>query len=492
MEKTELKAQLKSKMKPVDGFRALVHVSLIALHCAMLTTGHLPSTGEAWGSFKKNILYTSFQAGGIQVDLMFMLSGFLLVKKILAQRNAEFSVVSIAVDRAKRLLPTIIVVCLIAYTIGDTWDVDKDLPGYVPAWTRISTACSLVLNYFDQGKYGSFSLSLMWSCCVDYHSQIIITLIAYLNRWAIGEKKDTEASRTKFASFLKYSFIVWLLISFATRAYLFDEVNLNIFKLGQISHFGLLMTSDSFKWIEQLGHTWLTKQDPSAQLYSGNYLLQMYCPTHTRYGPFAVGGILACNLFFAESGNRGGNNESARQSNIYFTFILKWLFTIWSIVTLIIPCLPATDDVPVEGQFIATAGLRIFASIAGSFLLYRSLVPEDHDWHWKLLSSILSLSIFKPIAMLSFCSYLVHFRVILELNFRPELKEKIFDFMSYMPFYQNFSRDSAECWIQYIPALFVCTFIFSMGVASILHLLVEKPINIFFRASFQKTCSKNA
>ena len=42
--------------KPVNGFRALVHASLIALHCAMLTTGHLPSAGPVWDKFKENIV----------------------------------------------------------------------------------------------------------------------------------------------------------------------------------------------------------------------------------------------------------------------------------------------------------------------------------------------------------------------------------------------------------------------------------------------------
>ena len=72
-------------------------------------------------------IYTSFQAGGVQVDLMFMVSGFLLVKKLLEQykEQRDFDVISTSLERAKRLLPTIVVVCMIAVGIGDSWDAGK-------------------------------------------------------------------------------------------------------------------------------------------------------------------------------------------------------------------------------------------------------------------------------------------------------------------------------------------------------------------------------
>ena len=52
---------------PLDGFRAIVHASLVALHVSMLTTGHVPSSGALWDGIRKHPVYTIAQAGGTQV-----------------------------------------------------------------------------------------------------------------------------------------------------------------------------------------------------------------------------------------------------------------------------------------------------------------------------------------------------------------------------------------------------------------------------------------
>lgn len=57
-------------MKPIDGIRAITHLSLIALHTSMITTAHLPSSGILWNTIRSNPIYTIFQAGAIQVDIM--------------------------------------------------------------------------------------------------------------------------------------------------------------------------------------------------------------------------------------------------------------------------------------------------------------------------------------------------------------------------------------------------------------------------------------
>ena len=56
----------------MDGMRALTHLSLIALHAAMLCTAHLPSEGPLWQAIKGHWVYTTAQAGGVQVDIMYV------------------------------------------------------------------------------------------------------------------------------------------------------------------------------------------------------------------------------------------------------------------------------------------------------------------------------------------------------------------------------------------------------------------------------------
>ena len=74
----------------------------------MLLTGHLPSEGPFWKAIKNNIVYTVAQAGGVQVDIMFMLAAYLLVSKLLSSsydQIARESIVVFIVKRAMRLLP---------------------------------------------------------------------------------------------------------------------------------------------------------------------------------------------------------------------------------------------------------------------------------------------------------------------------------------------------------------------------------------------------
>jgi hypothetical protein len=97
------------------------------------------------------------------------------------------------------------------------------------------------------------------------------------------------------------------------------------------------MTSDgSFEWMKvYYGHIWHTTN--SAHALSREYLGALYMPTHSRFGPFAVGGLLACNIYTAL------NEESTTPSTLrtVVSFIIRWIFTVVATVFLILPCLPA-------------------------------------------------------------------------------------------------------------------------------------------------------
>lgn len=208
----------------------------------------------------------------------------------------------------------------------------------------------------------------------------------------------------------------------------------------------------------------------SAAELSFTYLKGLYQPTHTRFGPFAVGAFLACNVHLA---------HKAPPTPSTLGMILAWTFTVVSIVQLLIPCFPAGDEAPLEAQLIATAGIRTLASAAGALLLYRALVPTEHAWHWKGLAQLLSLPIFGPIATLSFCSYLLHFRVIMELNFHGYLRALILNNGVVAPL---IDPSTAEGWILYMVKLFGVTFVISIVLAFMMHHIVEKPCAALYSA----------
>ena len=186
-------------------------------------------------------------------------------------------------------------------------------------------------------------------------------------------------------------------------------------------------------------------------------------PSHTRFGPFAVGGVLACNVHLAKM-----KTPVATLSGK----IVAWVLTILSIVQLAIPCFPAADEAPMEAQVIATMAVRTLAASASALIAYRALVPREHAWHWNLLSSFLALPIFAPIARLSFCSYLLHFRIILEMNFRSSFRALILNNGAPGPAVDPVTADG---WIIYQLKLFLVSFVLSMIASVVMHNAVEKP-----------------
>ena len=446
------------RLDALDGFRAIVHVSLIALHTAMLTSGHLESVGPVWLATKKNLLYSVFQAGGTQVDLMFMLSAFLLVNKLLVEFDGGRPLESVgrfALRRALRFIPPMLAVSALGYLLGDTWDGAVER-GEVSPLGRVLAFTTFVANYIPPATVGCFTLSLCWSCCVDLHGGVRVSAIVSLAKSGLK-----PADSVTLAKRLRLVFLFLTAVSVLIRAMLFEVNSLNLFRLGQYSHFGLLMTDSSYSWIKDTyGHEWKTK-NTQVELAQG-YMTKMYIPTHTRIGPFFVGGVVACCVFLA-------SKDPPKVKTILGT-IASWFFTLQALATLVVPCLPPEDEVPEIGQWIATAALRTLSATAAGFLLYRVLVPPEHNWHWSTLNSLLRWRPLATIAQLSYCSYLLHFRVLMELNFRPAVHKWI---LSLPPL--ALGNSAAAEYIAYLPKLFVLSLSCSLLASFLLYHAVEKP-----------------
>jgi hypothetical protein len=97
-----------------------------------------------------------------------------------------------------------------------------------------------------------------------------------------------------------------------------------------------MTTDSSVEWMKvYYGHVWQTTN--SAHDLSREYLGALYMPTHSRFGPFAVGGLLACNIYTALHDTLP--ISSTLRSVI--SFIMRWLFTGIAMIFLVLPCLPA-------------------------------------------------------------------------------------------------------------------------------------------------------
>jgi peptidoglycan/LPS O-acetylase OafA/YrhL len=460
----------------------------------MLTTGHLPSTGTIWENFKSNWWYTFALCGGIQVDIMFVISGYLLVNSLLSNHpndsneksNYKFpSILTSIIKRYIRLLPPMMILSLSGLIMGDTWDTDSTTSP--SAWKRIIATWLGISNYLSVSKYGSFTHSLCWSCNVDIQVHLVILCVHTLLR---GGK--SLLSKEAMAKRFKLIFFILLIISLFIRGYLFDEKRLNLFLLGQYSHFGLLMTDSSYKWMQyNYNHTWYSTNEQS--YISEYYFNNMYSPTHTRFGPFLIGGILACNLTLQQ--------VTVSTKRTIFGYIMLSIFTLLSITQILIPCFPPEDKAPLVAQFIATIAIRTLAASAVAFLLYRTLLPSNHTWAWpsvlyvesgyKLLKVILV-----PISKISYCSYLLHFRILMELAFQPITHRYLLQLsknkLVWMTIESNSDRiENGNEGIVYLRYLFIFGFTISLVLSYILYTFVEKPCRQLSNQLFQSKSKKN-
>ena len=61
-------------------------------------------------------------------------------------------------------------------------------------------------------------------------------------------------------------------------------------------------------------------------------------PSHTRYGPFMVGGVVACSLLLGQDDAK--NNKNKPSSSMLST-VFAWVFTCMAIGQLSVPLMPA-------------------------------------------------------------------------------------------------------------------------------------------------------
>ncbi len=195
-----------------------------------------------------------------------------------------------------------------------------------------------------------------------------------------------------------------------------------------------------------------------------------------RWGPFAIGGILACNVFIS-------HNTAPRPSAI--GSLSASLLTLPALAVIVVPCLPPPEELPPAAvQLVVTAAMRVISASAFALLLYRATVPPGHAWRLDALSWLLSLRLWQPLATISFASYLVHLPLMMELCFNaregglrsliglrpPEWVGAPQDVAGL-----GTAEDAVE-WLAFMTKLGVVTAALSPIVAYPLHVLVEKPL----------------
>eukprot|EP00510_Aplanochytrium_minuta_P004940 CAMPEP_0184006224 /NCGR_PEP_ID=MMETSP0954-20121128/545_1 /TAXON_ID=627963 /ORGANISM="Aplanochytrium sp, Strain PBS07" /LENGTH=546 /DNA_ID=CAMNT_0026284691 /DNA_START=36 /DNA_END=1676 /DNA_ORIENTATION=- len=457
------------KLHFIDGLRGLLHLSIIALHVSMMVTYWLPVEGEVWDRYRSSPLYSFAQAGGVQVDVFLMISGFFLVRRLIKPTTESRTEGLFIVEITKRFLrfwPVHCVAVICNACLGEFYSTPLDI------FRSVVSSLFFVCNYFPD--YVPLGMAVAWSSCVDIQFGIVLTLILDTIR-KICHPKDILKTTTRVLTFL-------LFLSFFIRYLNFQPETGNLVKLGDMNHMGKLLGKG---WLsdqllpreihrtEQSAEDWLFSTYNISVSYPGNdwiigqvYAFTVYFPMHTRFGPMVVGGLLACTEKYIQLGN------VKKYSSLRLT--LKWLMVTWATSQLLLPCIPQegnASEIPIEAQVFITVALRTLSSIAAAILLLTCLVPKDHPLHVDFIESLLSNSFLQWVGSISYCSYLIHFRIIQEMTLyyiKPE--EGAFTLGN--------GKDIDAVFIEicvYFAKIFTASLLVSFSLATFLHYCVELP-----------------
>jgi peptidoglycan/LPS O-acetylase OafA/YrhL len=260
-----------------------------------------------------------------------------------------------------------------------------------------------------------------------------------------------------------------------------------------------MMTNSSYQWMQTYyGHIWQTTNDAVA--LSQEYISALYMPTHSRFGPFAVGGFLAC-CFYTALHDITSSKAAPQPWSLgnMFWFVLRWILTGVCVMLLVLPCLPpppignlhtslffpldpCVEESPIESQLITTMVFRTLAATAAAFMLYRSILPSSHPTSWPALSSVLSFPPFHFLASVSFCSYLIHFRLLMELILNPSVRA-----ITGLTLPSVFVSESTPLdklvteWMTYITLNGLLGTVLSLLLASVFYFGFEKPTTTFVK-----------
>jgi len=449
-----------NRLSGLDGLRGVLHLSLVALHVCMMATAHVPAEGAVWIAISSSSLYSLFQLGGIQVDGFFMISGFLIVRKLLDDNSYKPLVHLHVLNRLLRLWPCVGFVLFVnIFILGD--------------FEEVYQLRTFILNMLFVFNYAfesiTLSLAILWSTCVDLQFGVVLAIV--MDTVRRSDPANVLPNATKVFGFL-------LIVSLWIRYLNFHPEYGNLVRLGDLNHYGRTQTGgvfyelglsetykrkdlkNSYKYLaDTYNHTWLI---PKKEYFDdwvaiSLYVRRIYMPTHTRFGPIVVGALVACF-------------EKYLDANIGRFSTWKWPVVAWAISQLLLPCIPqggsSADVIPMEAQIFITVALRTLSAFALGVLMLSSIVPRQSSWYIGFFDWLFNIPVLRAIGKLSFCSYLIHFRVIQELTFR--YFKPSFDFTTGI----SQARTAFEI---YICQLYALSLLISLLLSYLLHHLVELP-----------------
>ena len=164
-----------------DGYRAFAILAIVLLH-TLANSGVVQSAGGNWGG---QLIWGTLPH---LVDVLFIISGFVVFLPTVAQRGTFGSVGAYAIRRAARLLPAFWLSLLILLVLIAVLPEAPPVPGIVPIGAHLIGEHGLV-NMFDTNVNVGFGINLpLWTLTLEITFYVILPFIAaaYFRRPLVG------------------------------------------------------------------------------------------------------------------------------------------------------------------------------------------------------------------------------------------------------------------------------------------------------------------
>ncbi|RYG97501.1 hypothetical protein EON65_52780, partial [archaeon] len=453
------KGEVAREFGPIDGLRVILSFWVVACHvCSLLLyfvyvgapqqPDKLLSLSNSWWTF--------FSIGmGYQVDVFFMVSGFLTTWSLLTKKshfsgNISRDIIVLLNRRLLRLWPAVLVLIVVTYFVGD---LNSD------NWPVLLSTLSFPINRNLPQAFG-----LNWSTRVDLQCTVILFAVF--------------AALHKYNLINTYSAIGVSLLSFIPKLWRFfsarELVSYLSVRLSPNPSDILLpvyMTSERQNYYNDVLYPGQFEQAfvEDVGAYKLRIMKNEYLVYHQRITPFFIGFVLAVVMY------------STRQQQAKAVGWMKKLFHMLCLLfsmlvvlqPLLLPLLTSQNGQPKFLQpgesppigldlFISVLNRPIFA-VGFAYLLYRCMLPRDHGLHARYLNSLLSHPILIYFAQYSYGIYTIHMKVMIEVMWRffpPKTLIKMFG--------------SENVFWQFL-FCFVTTYVFTAVCAVAMHHVVEKP-----------------
>jgi len=439
-------------LDPIDGLRSIANLSIIFVHISMIFNAFVrPYPHFEWQEYLQSVAFAFTNILILNLEIFFLLSGFLLTYKLLNQWNKNFPRLELflykeyplsILKRALRLWPGMLLATIIMFIFGEPGYPNG---GYFLEFFRHFNIWIFCQNYVDL-EYWNVTFPPLWTISLDMQIHIILPLILYL-----------------FYSFKKFlsiynSLSILLLISILQGIIVFNPVTMPVL-LMPYRHHGIPLLSP-----DHLTHWLETKYNVTFSLdhFESNpmklFMSKMYLPLEARFGSFIIGAMLAIKLLESTTHD---NKPRKLKKHVFLVLIC---FQILTMIQRSNPSIP-----PDLVLILAIASSRQLFAIGQAFILFTTLCPSSHPYHSPWIKKFLSLSIWIPISKLSYFVYLIHWRIAFELIFGGPLR-----------ILNRYSVTYAT-----IISLFIVLLIAEF-ISSIWYILVEKPIERAIQVYFHK------